>query len=828
MAATARARAKFGADVETLWTNDGFAVRLPETEAPPDVAFLLPDPDEVEELVVDDLGAHRALRRASSARQPAARCSSRGAAPAARAPLWQQRKRAADLLAVASRFGSFPILLETYRECLRDVFDLPALEEVLRDVRDAAGARGHRRHAHAVALRRLAPVRVTWRASSTTATRRSRSAARRRSPSTRPSSASSSARPSCASSSTPDALAALEAQLQHLSPETRARSVDGVADLLLRLGDLSREEIARRAATPEAAAAAERLVAERRALEVPIGGEERLVAVEDAARYRDALGVPLPPGVPDALLGPVAEALEGLVARYARRHAPFTTGELARRFGIPRAAAEGALRTLLERGRILEGAFRPHGAEREWCDPEVLRGLRRRSLARLREEIEPVEPRAFARMLLGWHGIPRRGRGLDAVLDAVEKLQGAPLPASLLETELLPARVDGYLRGDIDALAAAGEVLWVGLEPLGERDGRIALYLADAFPRLLPPGRAAADVPGERARGVLDHLARRGASFFAEIHAAAGGGYEQQTVDALWDLVWRGLVTNDTFQALRAYAEPAPARRERGRAIARAPAAFRSRRVAPAAAGGRWTLVAARRELAGGLPTATEWSAATAQQLLVRYGLVTRGAATAESLPGGFSAVYDVLRHLEESGRIRRGYFVAGVGAMQFAQPGVLDLLRSLREPPEVAEVVTLAATDPANPYGALLEWPDVKGAPEGKRPARSVGASVVLVDGELAAHVSRGARQLFAWLPEFEPERSHLGAAVAAALTDLVRALHARDQAALVVEIDGGPAVAHPLAGYLQAAGFVPTAAGLQLTRRAATAASFSAGGGS
>ncbi|HSD18750.1 MAG TPA: DEAD/DEAH box helicase, partial [Anaeromyxobacter sp.] len=684
MAATARARAKFGADVETLWTNDGFAVRLPETEAPPDVAFLLPDPDEVEELVVDDLGATALF--AAKFREAAGRALLLPRRrPGRRAPLWQQRKRAADLLAVASRFGSFPILLEAYRECLRDVFDLPALEEVLRDVRDGrvrvvtADTRTPSPFAASLLFGFVASF--IYDGDAPLAERRAQALAIDQ----------AQLRELLGEAELRElldagALAALEAQLQHLSPETRARSVDGVADLLLRLGDLSREEIARRAATPEAAAAAERLVAERRALEVRIGGEERLVAVEDAARYRDALGVPLPPGVPDALLGPVAEALEGLAARYARRHAPFTTGELARRFGIPRAAAEGALRTLLERGRILEGAFRPHGAEREWCDPEVLRGLRRRSLARLREEIEPVEPRAFARMLLGWHGIPRRGRGLDAVLDAVEKLQGAPLPASLLETELLPARVDGDLRGDIDALAAAGEVLWVGLEPLGERDGRIALYLADAFPRLLPPGRAAADVPGERAQRVLDHLARRGASFFAEIHAAVGGGYEQQTVDALWDLVWRGLVTNDTFQALRAYAEPTPARRERGRAIARAPAAFRSRRLAPAAAGGRWTLVAARRELAGGLPTATEWSAATAQQLLVRYGLVTRGAATAESLPGGFSAVYDVLRHLEESGRIRRGYFVAGVGAMQFAQPGVLDLLRSLREPPEVAE----------------------------------------------------------------------------------------------------------------------------------------------
>jgi ATP-dependent Lhr-like helicase len=423
-------------------------------------------------------------------------------------------------------------------------------------------------------------------------------------------------------------------------------------------------------------------------------------------------------------------------------------------------------------------------------------------------------------MLVGWHGIPRKGRGLDAVLDAVEKLQGAPLVASLLETEILPARVDGYLRGDIDQLAAAGEVLWIGLEPLGERDGRIALFLADALPKLLPPDPARPAEPlGEREARLVEHLARRGASFFAELHAAAGGGYEQHTVDALWSLVWRGVATNDTFGVLRAYTQPAAQRRERGHGVARA-GGFRSRLSAPPAAGGRWTLVEARRALGGGArPTPTEWSAATAQQLLVRYGLVTRGAAAAEAIPGGFSAVYDVLRHLEESGRIRRGYFVAGVGAMQFAQPGVLEQLRALRELGEEPEVVTVAATDPANPYGALLEWPPVAGAPEGKRPARAVGASVVLVDGELAAHVSRGARQLFVWLPEFEPERSRVGAAVARAVFDLVRAAQGREQGALVGEIDGGPPDAHPLAPYLGALGFLPTSAGLQLTRRSAAA---------
>jgi ATP-dependent Lhr-like helicase len=563
------------------------------------------------------------------------------------------------------------------------------------------------------------------------------------------------------------------------------------------------------------------LVADRRAVPVRIAGEERLIAVEDAARYRDALGVPLPVGIPEAFLGNVTDALEGLAHRYARRHAPFTTGDLAARYGIGRSAAENVLARLVQRGRLLEGAFRPHGTEREWCDPDVLRALRRRSLAKLREEVEPVEPRVLARTLMRWHGMPRRAKGLDAILDAVERLQGAPIPASLLETEILPARVEGYLRGDLDTLAAGGEVSWVGLEPLGERDGRIAVYLTDSLSRLLPAARADGEAPlGEREREILDALARRGASYFGEIHAAAGGGYAQHTVDALWSLVWRGLVTNDTFQPLRAYTESGSAQRERRRASQRVP--YRSRLTAPPSAGGRWTLVESRRSIAAAArPSATEWSAATAQQLLARYGIVTRGVATAESLPGGFSAVYQVFRHLEESGRIRRGYFVSGVGAMQFAQPGALDLLRSLRDPPDEPEVVVLAATDPANPYGALLDWPAPSGG-DGKRPARAAGARVVLVDGWLAAWLSRGAKGLLTWLPQEEPERTRTGEAVALAVSGFARAALGKGESTLIAEIDGVSPGSHPLTRWLVAAGFLPGAMGLQFTRR--SAASFTA----
>ncbi|HEX7624143.1 MAG TPA: DEAD/DEAH box helicase, partial [Anaeromyxobacteraceae bacterium] len=542
----------------------GFAVRLPESDGPPDPSFLLPEPEEVEDLVLGQLGGTALF--AGKFREVAARALLLPRRrPGQRAPLWLQRKRAADLLAVAARFGSFPMLLESYRECLREVFDLPALTEVLRDVRSrqvrvvTADTRTPSPFAASLLFGFVASF--IYDGDAPLAERRAQALAIDQ----------EQLRELLGEAELRElldagALAELEAQLQHLTPAGGARSADGLADLFLRLGDLGREEVARRCASEEVARGLDQLVAERRVVPLHLAGEERFAAVEDAARYRDALGVPLPPGLPEVLLAAVPEALEGLVLRYARRHAPFTARELATRFGIGLAPAEAVLSRLTGRGRLLEGAFRPRGGDREWCDPEVLRALRRRSLAKLRDEIEPVEPPVFARLLASWHGVTRRARGLDAVLDAVEKLQGAPLPASLLESEILPARVEGYLRGDLDALSAGGEVLWVGLEPLGERDGRVALYLADAFPRLLPlEPFAPAGSPSEQEEKLLAVLARRGASFFGELHAALGGGYEQHTLDALWALVWKGLVTNDTFQALRAHTEPAAVRQERRR-----------------------------------------------------------------------------------------------------------------------------------------------------------------------------------------------------------------------------------------------------------------------
>jgi ATP-dependent Lhr-like helicase len=607
------------------------------------------------------------------------------------------------------------------------------------------------------------------------------------------------------------AIESVEADLQLLPEKYHARSTDGVHDLLLRIGDLTRDEIRARSLPGVADPAIPALLEARRAIEVPVAGEPRLIAVENAARYRDALGTPLPPGLPAALLESSADPFGDLVKRFARTHGPFAAADIATRFGLPLAPIEVALKRLTAGGRLVEGAFRPGGRGREWCDADVLRTIRRRSLARLRQEVEPVEAPVLGRFLTQWHGIGRNRGGLDTLLDTIEQLQGVPLIASLLEHEILPARVADYSTAQLDTLLGAGEVSWIGVEPLGDRDGRIALYLTDHLPRLLAPAGEPEDL-SDVERGVLDRLHQSGASFFAPLHGSLGGGFPRETVDALWSLVWKGLVTNDTLHALRAYLRPP----ERARRPARS-SPFRSRRLVPPSAEGRWTAVAhATRSL-------TEWAAAFSQQLLTRHGVVTREVTAIEQVPGGFSAVYPVLRRMEDTGRVRRGYFVAGLGAAQFAQPGAIDLLRGARELPDSPSVVTLAATDPANPYGSLLPWPAppsplnavpfkaVPAAETTMRASRSAGARVVLVDGQLTAWIARGERALLVSLPPDDPDRSRAGDALARELVALAHRAPEGRRGWLIEEINGVPASSDPAAAFLLAAGFSVTAMGLQ-----------------
>jgi ATP-dependent Lhr-like helicase len=322
-----------------------------------------------------------------------------------------------------------------------------------------------------------------------------------------------------------------------------------------------------------------------------------------------------------------------------------------------------------------------------------------------------------------------------------------------------------------------------------------------------------------REQAIVGQLRAHGASFFSAILDATGGGYPGDTIDALWNLVWRGLITNDSWQALRAYAA-APSERERKRTRPSGPPgrAFRSRRLVPPSAGGRWSLIETHLDRATA-PSPTEWSTAVAQQLLARYGLITREVASAEAVPGGFAAIYDVLRAMEDAGRIRRGYFVSGVGAAQFALPPALDLLRSFRDRPEQAEAVMLAATDPANPYGTLLKWPELEqiaattSETTMRGPTRSVGAQVILVDGQLAGYLGRG-RQLFVYLPDAEPDRGRVARALSERLALLARVGEGREGGLLIREIDGRPAAEHALAPFLAEAGFAPSAMGFQMRR--------------
>ncbi len=588
MAAAAKIREETGVDVETLWGDDGFVVRFPDVDEPPDPRLLLPGPEEVQALVIRQLGA-TALFAAKFRENAARSLLLPKRRPGMRAPLWQQRKRAADLLAVASRFGSFPVLLETYRECLRDYFDMPALIQTLTDVRSRtlriATVDSDTPSPFAASLLFSYVASFLYDGDAPLAERRAQALAVNQGQ-LRELLGDAELRELLDGES----MDAIERQLQRLEPKYRARSEDAVHDMLLAIGDLSEEELFARVFNVAGAEAIDKLERARRIVNVRVAGQSRYIAVEDAAKYRDALGVPLPPGLPDSLLGPALDPLANLVLRYARTHAPFAAIDFSSRYGLSVLAVEALLLRLTSEGRILEGEFRPGGVGREWTDPDVLRMLRRRSLAKLRQEVEPVDQAALGRFTTTWQGVLGRRRGPEAVLDAVEQLQGAPLPASILETEILPARIEGYDSADLDTVAAAGEVIWVGVEPLGERDGRVALYLADHLTRLLPPPqvRAKTDATPGREDAIVEYLKSHGASFFGALHEAVGGGYPADTVNALWNLAWGGWVTNDTFHALRAFAQVRPLHRRQKR---RSAPSFRSRRLVPPSVEGRWSVL---------------------------------------------------------------------------------------------------------------------------------------------------------------------------------------------------------------------------------------------
>ncbi|MFE3757124.1 ATP-dependent helicase [Nocardia tengchongensis] len=918
LAVGARLRERFGVDAAPTPSDDGIVVRLPDTtDDPPGAELFVFETEEIDDLVTEQVGGSALF--ASRFRECAARALLLPRRdPGKRAPLWQQRQRAAQLLDVARKFPDFPILLETVRECLQDVYDLPALRDLL--------GRVGRRQIRLVEVETAAPSpfansllfdyigQFMYEGDSPLAERRA-------------------AALSLDSSLLAELLGRVELrelldaavleqterELQRLTPERHARDMEGLADLLRLLGPLTAAEAAERCVDDPREWFAE-LVKSRRALEVSFAGSRWWVAIEDAARLRDALGVPLPIGVPAAFIEPVADPLGDLIGRFARTHGPFTLTQAAHRFGLGPAVAATALHRLALEKRVVEGEFTPGAAGTEWCDSEVLRRLRRRSLAAARKEVEPVATAALGRFLPSWQHVGTGElRGVDGVAAVVEQLAGVPIPASAWESLILPLRVRDYSPAMLDELMATGEVIWSGHGAITAKDGWIALHPAEQAALTLPPpddidlttrhidlltalgatviggtlssrpnsgpgspandgcttdsGSAtnsdsaarsrSATEPGSGTRpdstadsagggseparialpqGEYQVVAGNtgGAYFFRQLldsvgstsgagssgsagswdGSAGGGGDEGAVTAALWDLVWAGHIGGDTFAPVRALlagtartttAHRTPRRAPRGRMYL--PRSGMPARTAAPQVAGRWSLLPER------VADNTVRAHATADVLLERYGVLTRGSVQSEGVPGGFALMYRVLTEFEDRGRCRRGYFVDSLGGAQFSTTDVVDRLRSFdtertrgagdgfsHEP--VGKAVVLASCDPANPYGAALPWPKAAAEGAGHRPGRKAGALVVLVEGDLALYLERGGKTLLTFT-----EDPAVRTAAAAALAGLV---HDRRVDSLVIDRVNGESVhGNTFAGFLAEAGFAATPKGFRLRSR-------------
>lgn len=855
LALSARLAERYGMDAQVMHADDGIVLRLPDADlmgldlldfdpvdpaqdpagghgsgerglAPPDAAFdseqapvgaadVVFDKGEIGQLVTDQVGGSALF--ASRFRECAARALLLPRrSPGKRTPLWQQRQRASQLLQVASEFGSFPIVLEAVRECLQDVFDVPGLTELMGDLE----------------ARRIRLVEVTTQEPSPFARsllfgyvaqflyEGDSPLAERRAAALSLDShllAELLGQAELRELLDPEVLAELERELQWLTDDRKIKDVEGVADLLRVLGPLTDTELAARGAQPQWAP---ELASARRAIQVRIAGAPHWAAIEDAGRLRDALGTALPVGVPEAFTEPVKDPLGDLLARHARTHGPFTSAHAADRFGLGTAVTDGALQRLSASGRIVQGEFHPAGIGQEWCDATVLRRLRRRSLAALRHELEPVPPAALATFLPQWQHLGDNSlRGIDGLARAIEQLQGAPVPASALEKLILPSRVPGYTPALLDELTTTGEVVWAGAGALPGKDGWLSLYLADSAPLLLPPPH-----PLEESalhESLLTTLSGGYGLFFRQIADQVRATThpdctDPQLADALWDLAWSGRLTNDTLAPLRALlgsgrtagSTAHRARRSvpRGRYGTLTAAARPASRTGPPTVSGRWSLLPATE------PEPTHRAHALARTLLDRHGVVTRGAVQAEGVEGGFSATYRVLAAFEDNGQARRGYVVEGLGAAQFAMEGAVDRLRAAStardrtDPGSAPHAVVLAAADPANAYGAALSWPEPPDG-AGHKPGRKAGALVVLVDGELTLYMERGGKTLLAW--PTDPDDPALRAAAEA----LASAARAGALGTVTVErTNGASSLTSPLGRTLEAAGFLATPRGLRL----------------
>ena len=732
--------ARAGIDAQVTWTDDGIVMRLADAEGLPSLTELLPEPEDVVERVTDRVGGtalFSALFRENAVRSLLVTRRR----PDQRNPLWAQRLKTQALLATVRRHPSFPIVLETYRQALRDVFDLDGLVEVLRGIRSREIAveevETNSASPFARSLVFAYVAQYLYDGDTPLAERRAQALTLDR----------GLPRELLGQAELRElidagALSELEDELAGTAEGRRARDRDELHDLLRRVGDLTRDELLARVETSDPRPWLTELFDERRALEVRIDGESRWSAAEDAGLVRDALGVHVPGGLPADHLAPVDDALLVLLRRFARSHGPFHARDFASRYGLTTAQVEPALRLLEGTGEVVLGEIRPGGRELDWCDAEVLRRLKRRTLARLRKEVAAVDGPTLGRFLPRWHGLVETPRTGERLMEVVAQLEGVPLPWSSLHLELLPQRVAGFHLDALDLLAATGRVVWVGRGGLGPRDGRVALYRRERIAELFAPEELGPVPEDDLAKSLLDHLGGRGACFLFELERAVREDLPEVTPTeveaALWELVWAGRVTNDTFQPLRTL----------GKSARKGKGAWRG-----SPAGGRWSRV---EDLLADATDPTRRTLARAWSLLDRYGVVSREVVAAEELPGGFGPVYRVLRELEEAGRIRRGWFVEGLSGAQFASPGALDRLRGARidedSPGREPEVVALAAVDPAQPYGTLLPWPEI--AEGAGSPRRSAGAWVGLVDGRVAWYLPASRRNLTLFTTGLEERR--------------------------------------------------------------------------
>jgi ATP-dependent Lhr-like helicase len=783
LALSAKVRDERELEVDAIWSDDGIIIHLPDADEAPPADLVLIEPDELEELVVRELSGS-ALFGARFRENAARSLLIPRAYPGKRTPLWQQRLKAQSLLEVAREHSRFPVVLETYRECMRDVLDLPGLDELLRKLhsRRLTLVEVETPTASPFASSLLFDYVATYMYEGDTPNAERRAAALALD---RDLLRELLGQEELRELIDPQALAEVESQLQRRTEAGRASDRDALQQILRHLGDLSAQECAERVAEGYSGPTMlEKLVSERRAAKVRIAGQERYVAAEDAGLYRDALGVPAPAGLPDSFLEPVPDALSALVRRYARTHGPFPTAQLASRYAVDPLPA---LRELERSGDLVRGELLPGGTDREWCDAEVLRRVRRASLAHLRREVEAADQRQLARFLPNWQNVDAyrpAGAGIDRLREALVPLQGVALTPKVWERDVLPRRLGAYSPAWLDQLCTSGEVVWIGAGALGRRDGRIALYFREDV-RLAgpPPANAKLERPeGEVHTAILERLSR-GPSFWLDLVAELDSG-PQELHEALWDLAWSGAVTNDAFAPLRApRLRAVQAAQRRGRRFSR------RRPATGQAVQGRWSLTAPLFEDA---PGAGPRLRAQAELMLERYGIVTRESVLAEGVPGGFATLYGELGNLELLGTARRGYFVEGMGGAQFALSGAVERLRSLPAPD--GSYLVLAATDPAQPYGSVLPWPKLEG---NRRPARAPGSYVLMRDGDALVYVERGGRGVLR-LGELR------GEALAEAMAGLAEAAAEGSIPKLGIErVDGEPVIGSGLEDALIAAGF-------------------------